>query len=153
MAKLWDHVGFVAVPAGPDGGPATVAGSMSYAIFRQAAQPQLAMNVLKSAVAPELLARLARSTGRFPGRHSAVELAAPHVPFVSESAALLRHAVTRPKIPLYPRVSSQLQAMLEAVLTGRLDAAAAASHGAQLIEAITGLPIVREEVREAAAAH
>jgi multiple sugar transport system substrate-binding protein len=153
IAELWDHVGFVAVPAGPDGRPASVAGSMSYAIFRQAAQPQLAMSVLKNAVAPTVLARLARSTGRFPGRRSAVDLAAPHVPFVSESAELLRHAVTRPKIPLYPRVSSQLQAMLEAVLTGRLEPAAAASHAAELIEAITGLPVVRPAVQEAAAAH
>jgi multiple sugar transport system substrate-binding protein len=150
MAKLWDHVGFVAVPAGPDGGPATVAGSMSYAIFRQAAQPGLAMRVLESAVAPSSLARLARSTGRFPGRRSAVELAAPHLPFLSESADLLRHAVTRPKIPLYPRVSNQLQAMLEAALTGRLDPATAAGHAAELIEAITGLPVVRADARQPA---
>jgi ABC-type glycerol-3-phosphate transport system substrate-binding protein/DNA-binding transcriptional regulator YhcF (GntR family) len=153
IAELWDHVGFVAVPAGPVGRPASVAGSMSYAIFRQAAQPQLAMNVLKSAVAPPVLARLARSTGRFPGRRSAVGLAAPHVPFVSESAQLLRHAVTRPKIPLYPRVSTQLQAMLEAALTGRLEPRAAASRAAEHIEAITGLRVVRSTVQEPVAAH
>jgi multiple sugar transport system substrate-binding protein len=153
VAELWDHVGFVAVPAGPDGRPASVAGSMSYAIFRQAAQPQLAMNLLKSAVAPSVLARVARSTGRFPGRRSAVALAAPHVPLVSESAELLRHAITRPKIPLYPRVSRQLQSMLEAVLTGRLEPAAAATRAAEHIEAITGLPVVRTELREAATVH
>jgi multiple sugar transport system substrate-binding protein len=153
IADLWDHVGFIAVPAGPAGSPASVAGSMSYAVFRQAAQPQLAMDVLKSAVAPAVLARLARSTGRFPGRRSAVDLAAPYVPFVSESAQLLRHAVTRPKISLYPRVSSQLQAMLEAALTGRLEPAAAASRAADHIEAITGLPVVRPPVPEPVAAH
>jgi multiple sugar transport system substrate-binding protein len=151
LSRLWDHVGFTAVPAGPRGRPASVVGSMSYAIFRQAAQPQLAMRVLQGAVASRALARVARSTGRFPGRRSAVELAAPYVPFVSESAELLRHAVTRPKIPLYPRVSTQLQAMLEAVLTGRLEPAAAAAHAAELIAAITGLPILREEVKEPAA--
>jgi multiple sugar transport system substrate-binding protein len=149
IAELLDHVGFVPVPAGPAGHPASVAGSMSYAIFRQAAQPQLAMNVLKSAVAPPVLAGLARSTGRFPGRRSAVDLAAPHVPFVSESAQLLRHAVTRPKIPLYPRVSTQLQAMLEAALTARLEPEAAASRAAEHIEAITGLPVLRSTIQEA----
>ena len=57
---------------------------------------------------------------------------------------ILGSAVTRPHIPLYPRVSKQLQTMLEAVLTGRLDPVAAARLTAGLIEAITGLPIVRE---------
>ena len=152
IAELWDHVGFTAVPAGPRGGPASVAGSMSYAIFRQAAQPQLALRVLERAVAPQALARVARSTGRLPGRRSAVELAAPHVPFVSASAELLQHAVVRPKIPLYPRVSTQLQAMLEATLTGRLDPGAAAARAAELIEAITGLSVVRDASREVAAA-
>jgi multiple sugar transport system substrate-binding protein len=117
---------------------------MSYAIFRQAAQPQLAMRVLENAVAPDALAQLGRATGRVPARRSAVELAAPDLPFLSQSAEILGRAVTRPTIPLYPRVSTQLQAMLEAVLTGRLGPAEAARHAADLIEAITGLPIVRE---------
>jgi hypothetical protein len=38
-------------------------------------------------------------------------------------------------------VSAQLQAMLEAVLTGRLGPAAAAQRTAELIAAITGLPV------------
>jgi multiple sugar transport system substrate-binding protein len=146
MEELWDRVGFIPVPAGPRGRPASVAGSMCYAIFRQAAQPHLAMRVLESAVAPHALAHLAQATGRVPARRSAVELAAPRLPFLTQSAEILGRAVTRPQIPLYPRVSTQLQAMLEAVLTGRLDPAAAAAHAAVLIEAITGLPIVREPV-------
>jgi multiple sugar transport system substrate-binding protein len=143
MSELWEHVGFIPVPAGPQGQPASVAGSMSYAIFRQAAQPQLAMRVLESAVAPHALAQLAQATGRVPARRSAVDLAGPDLRFLSQSAEILGQAVTRPKIPLYPRVSTQLQAMLEAVLTGRLGPADAARHAAELIEAITGLPIVR----------
>jgi hypothetical protein len=41
-------------------------------------------------------------------------------------------------------VSAQLQAMLEAVLTGRLTPAAAAGRTAEMIGAITGLPVVHE---------
>jgi ABC-type glycerol-3-phosphate transport system substrate-binding protein len=141
MDELWEHVGFIPVPAGPRGRPASVAGSMSYAIFRQSAQPQLAMRVLESAVAPEALARIAQATGRVPARRSAVELAAPDLPFLSQSAEILGSAVARPHIPLYPRVSKQLQSMLEAVLTGRIAPGAAARHAAGLIEAITGLPL------------
>jgi multiple sugar transport system substrate-binding protein len=146
MSELWERVGFIPVPGGPRGHPASVAGSMSYAIFRQAAQPQLAMRVLESAVAPHALAQLAQVTGRVPARRSAVELAAPDLRFLSQSAEILGQAVTRPTIPLYPRVSTQLQAMLEAVLTGRLAPAEAARHAAELIEAITGLQIVRAPV-------
>ena len=68
-------------------------------------------------MAPQTLARLAETTGRLPGRRSAVELAAPRLAFLSRSAEILERAVTRPKIPLYPRVSRQLQTMLEAALT------------------------------------
>src|SRR5205085_4537422 len=101
--ELFEHVGFLPVPAGRRGRQASVAGSMTYAIFRQAAQPQLAMRVLESAVAPAALARLAQATGRVPARRSAVDLAAPDLPFLSETAEILARAVTRPTIPLYPR--------------------------------------------------
>jgi ABC-type glycerol-3-phosphate transport system substrate-binding protein len=86
---------------------------------------------------------MARATGRIPARRSAVSLARPDDRFLAQTAELLERAVTRPITPLYPRVSTQLQVMLEAVLTGRLGAAAAARRTAELIGAITGLPVVR----------
>jgi multiple sugar transport system substrate-binding protein len=142
LGELWDHVGFMPVPAGPDGDPASVAGTMSYGIFRQAPQPALAMRLLEHALAPESLAAIARTTGRIPARRSAIALAAPDLGFLAQTADLLERAVIRPATPLYPRVSVQLQAMLEAVLTGRLGPAAAARRTAELISAITGLPVV-----------
>jgi multiple sugar transport system substrate-binding protein len=144
LEELWDHVGFMPVPSGPTGAPATVAGTMSYGVFRQAPQPALAMRLLQRAVEPEELARVARSTGRIPARRSAVALAAPSPTFLLQTAEMLESAVTRPLTPLYPRVSAQLQAMLEAALTGRLGAAAAARRTAELIGAITGLPVLHE---------
>ncbi len=144
LDELWDHVGFMPVPAGPAGAPATVAGTMSYGIFRQAPQPALAMLLLQRAVAPEELARVARTTGRIPARRSAVNLAAPSPAFLSQTVDMLERAAIRPPTPLYPRVSAQLQSMLEATLTGRLGAAAAARRTAELIGAITGLPVLHE---------
>jgi len=144
LEELWEHVGFIPVPAGPSGAPASVAGTMSFAIFRQAAQPGLAMRLLRRAVDSEELARVARTTGRIPARRSAVALAAPNPPFLSQTVTMLERAAIRPSTPLYPRVSAQLQAMLEASLTGRLGAAAAARRTAELIGAITGLPVVHE---------
>jgi ABC-type glycerol-3-phosphate transport system substrate-binding protein/DNA-binding transcriptional regulator YhcF (GntR family) len=144
LHELWEHVGFIPVPAGPRGEPASVTGTMVYAVFRQAAHPKLAMRLLESVVEPTVLAGIARSTGRIPARRSAVELAAPEFPFLAQTAQLLERSVARPSTPLYPRVSAQLQAMLEAVLTGRLAPAGAAERAADMIGAITGLPVVRD---------
>ena len=114
------------------------AGTMTYGIFSQASQPRAALELLKQAVEPEALAGIARSTGRIPARRSAVRVAEPGFPFVAETAEMLERAVIRPATPAYPRVSAQLQAMLEAVLTGRLGPSAAARHTAELVAAITG---------------
>jgi maltose-binding protein MalE len=114
---------------------------MTYGIFSQASQPRAALELLIKAVAPEALAGVARATGRIPARRSAVRVAEPGFSFVSETASMLERAVIRPSTPAYPRVSAQLQAMLEAVVTGRLGPAAAARHTSELVAAITGLEV------------
>jgi multiple sugar transport system substrate-binding protein len=58
-----------------------------------------------------------------------------------QTAKMLERAVTRPATPSYPRVSAQLQTMLEAVLTARLTPATAARRTAEMVGAITGLPV------------
>jgi multiple sugar transport system substrate-binding protein len=149
LLELSNHVAFVPVPAGPRGLPTCAAGTMTYGVFSQAAQPLAALSLLKHAVDPDALASVARATGRIPARRSAVRAAEPGFPFIAQTAEMLERAVTRPASPAYPRVSAQLQTMLEAVLTGRLGAAAAARHTAELISAITGYPT---SVRDAAPA-
>ena len=141
LAELWEHVGFLPAPAGPRGTPSCAAGTMSYGIFSQATQPRVALDLLRLAVDPEALARIARSTGRIPARRSAVRLADPGFPFLLQTEEMLERAVTRPATPSYARVSAQLQSMLETVLTGRLKPAPAAGRTAELIGAITGLPV------------
>jgi multiple sugar transport system substrate-binding protein len=145
--ELWQDFGFMEVPAGPRGTRASVAGAMIYTVFRQAAQPAMAMRLLQRAVASEALARMAHRTGRIPSRRSAVSLVSEDLPFVAQTAEILARAVPRPWMPSYPRVSVQLQAMLEAVLTGRLSASAAATRTADMIGAITGLPVLDGSTR------
>ena len=147
LQELAHHAGFIPMPGGPRGAPASLAGTMVFGIFRQAAQPRAAMRLLRRAVEPAGLVALARTTGRIPARRSAVELAAPDLPFVSVTADLLDRAVTRPPLPLYPRVSAQLQAALEAVLIGQLGAARAVRRAGELISAITGLPLAVDDGR------
>ena len=110
------------------------------------------MRLLERIVEPEALARVARATGRIPSRRSAIELVVPDLPSLSEVVEILEQAVARPWVPSYPRVSVQLQTMLEAVLTGRLGPAASVQRTAEMIAAITGLPLVHEHERAGAAA-
>ena len=151
LNELWEHVGFLPAPAGPRGTPSCAAGTMSYGIFSQASQPRVALDLLRLAVDPDGLAGIARSTGRIPARRSAVRLADPGFPFLLQTEEMLERAVTRPATPSYARVSGQLQAMLEAVLTGRLKPGPAAARTAELIGAITGLPVVHRPAQEGSA--
>lgn len=138
LQELADKAAFIPFPAGPRARPASAAGGMSCCVFRQTQNPTLSMRLLESVVAPEALARPARIAGRIPARRSAIALVAPHLPFVAQTAEMFKHAVNQPSTPSYPRVSLQLQGMLEAVLTGQQSATAAARQARQLIDAIAG---------------
>lgn len=141
LDRLWEEFGFVPMPGGPGREPATLAGGMVYAIFHQAAHPDLSMQLLRRLTTPEALAAMARATAQIPPRASAVSLVAADVPFLADTAAMLEHALVRPAIPSYPRVSAQLQAMLESVIVGRHGPAEAAARAAELVSAITGWPV------------
>jgi multiple sugar transport system substrate-binding protein len=119
---------------------------MAYGILRQAAYPDLAMRLLEHLVSAEALAPMSRATSQIPSRRSAVALVAGETPFLAVTSAMLERAVVRPATPVYARVSSQLQSILEAVLTGRLSPAAASERAADLIGAITGLPVAAGSV-------
>lgn len=139
MGDLWSDYGFAPIPVGRRRVPATLAGGMVYAVPRQAAHPEVAMRLLERLTSPEASARMSRTTAQIPPRCSAVALVADS-PFLSATAGMLAAASVRPSIPAYPRVSAQLQAMLEGVLTRRLAPAAAVAHAADMISAVTGLP-------------
>lgn len=141
IEELDQTYGFVAMPAGPRGNIASVAGGMAYAIFRQAKRPQLAMSLLKAAVSASSLADLARSTSKIPTRRSAIDLVRNDNPFVARTAEILEWAYMRPDTEMYHHVSLQLQVMLEHVITSQMTPAAAASRAAEHIGAITGLEV------------
>jgi multiple sugar transport system substrate-binding protein len=141
LTELWDHFGFAPIPGGPRGAPATLAGGMVYSVFRQATHPKLAMRLLEAVTSAEALARMSRATGQIPSRRSAVAQVTGDSALLATTAELLQHAVVRPATPAYARLSVQLQAMLEAVLTGRLEPPAATARAAELIGAVTGLPL------------
>jgi multiple sugar transport system substrate-binding protein len=136
-----DQFGFIAMPAGPRGPAATLAGGMVYSVFRQAAAPQQAMRLLRAVTAVDALTRMSQTTWQLAPRRSALERAAAQSPFLHATGTLLGQAVVRPPTPPYARVSAQLHALLESVLAERLQPRAAVSRAADLISAITGLPV------------
>jgi maltose-binding protein MalE len=93
------------------------------------------MWLLELVVSPEALGsarRGPRAGSQLDG--SAIALIAPRRPFLAQTAEMFEGAVNQPSTPSYPRVSAQLQAMLEAVLSGRRSAPAAARQARALNE-------------------
>ncbi|MGH3169023.1 MAG: extracellular solute-binding protein [Trebonia sp.] len=138
-----DTFGFMPVPAGPGGQSSVLVGGFVYCIPRQAKQPAAAMEVLKTAVTRPAMARFFARTGQIPPRRSVAAELVGRSPFHAFTVGLLDGAVTRPVTPAYALVSAQLRAMLEAVLTARLSPEQAVSRAADLISAVTGLPVER----------
>ena len=138
-----DTFGFMPVPAGPCGRSSVLVGGFVYCIPRQAKQPTAAMELLKSAVTGPAMARFFARTGQIPPRRSVAAELVGRSPFHAFTVGLLDGAVTRPVTPAYALVSAQLRGMLEAVLTARLSPEHAVARAADLISAVTGLPVAR----------
>jgi multiple sugar transport system substrate-binding protein len=135
-------VGFVPIPAGPSGTQAVLVGGMSYVIYRQSEHANQALALLNLAGSEEVLAPFSRRTGHFPPQVSvARKLAEAGNGFLAQAAPLLEIARPRPRIPEFARVSRQFQALVEDCLTGRRKVAEAVPRTAELIAAITGLPL------------
>lgn len=135
---LWDEFAFTGMPQGPRGGARTLAGVMVIGVFRQTANRDLAMRMLRKLASADELTTVSIATGRLPPRRSAFPVAADVLRVPTAALELLNHAVIRPVTAEYPRVSAQLQVMLETVLTGRRTADEASRHAADAISAITG---------------
>ncbi|MGH3760623.1 extracellular solute-binding protein [Actinophytocola sp.] len=139
--RLLDVFGFTSVPTGPHRVDTTLSGGMAYAIFRQARQSGQAMRLLRDVVSTEAQIGMSTATWQLASRKSAVTRASEGSPFLCTTGRMLAGATVRPATTQYARVSVQLQAMLEAVLVGRLEPASACERAAEMINAITGLPI------------
>lgn len=139
--SAWDRFGFIPMPAGPSGSPANLAGGMALGIFRQSKQPNLALHLIRELLSPESQARMARSTGQIPTRTSVVPLVATDDSLLGQSSAMLERAVVRPAVPSYERVSQQLQKLVADIILSRIIPPAASEYTAELISAITGLPV------------
>jgi len=142
LDELDEHFGFAALPVVKTGRDGTVFGGMAYAIPRQSQRPFDAIRLLRALVEPSAAADLALTTGTLPGRRSAVSELVQQMPVLQAAAALIDVAELRPQTVAYNRVSTQLQLMIEAVVLGRTAPSEAVVRTADLIGAITGLPVI-----------
>lgn len=131
---------FAPLPHGPDGPGRVLAGGMVWAVPRQAAHPQSAMDLIRELSRPASLQAMARSSGQLPPRRDALE-AVSDVAFLRETGAMLADATLRPSTVSYPRVSRQLAALLEAIVGKAADPEVAARATADRLAAITGMPL------------
>lgn len=139
QAAFRKKVGFVPIPAGPKGKPATTAGGMVYGLFRQSKYLPEALEVLKHVASPELMKEFCIGTDRKPTRISvAQELDPERDWFLYQTAQLLNIAQIRPSLPEYAKISEQLRVMLENVVAQRLSAIEAVQKAQSIIDALTG---------------
>lgn len=141
-AEFNQKIGFVPIPAGPNGVSATTAGGMAYSIFEQSENPELALEILKLATGPELMKEFVAATGQNSPRISVAESLDPaEHEFLVETGAFLYNAKARPVIPEYAKVSQQIQKMVENAVSGNMSVEQAVSKAANDISVITGLPV------------
>ncbi|HZQ07167.1 MAG TPA: extracellular solute-binding protein, partial [Anaerolineae bacterium] len=147
-AAQWDpatfllRVGFVPIPAGPNGAPTTLLGGMTYGIYRQSRHPQEALALLKLALTPKVLKPFSLLTGQNPSFTAIGQsIRAEEDGFLGRASHIFEQGRSRPSLPAYDRVSQQFQEMIELSLSGQLSVDAAVSRAAERISGITGLPV------------
>lgn len=142
VESLSDRFVFRPFPAGPDGSEATVIGGMGYAIFKQAADPHSALDLVKSITARDRLDARSIRHGTISPTGAAGSLGMPDQSFIGSGGHILESARTRPVVPTYAPVTRQIQRMVQSVISGAIRPAAAAERTAEFIGAVTELPVV-----------
>jgi multiple sugar transport system substrate-binding protein len=142
METFLERAGFVPLPAGPNGAPSTLVGSMTFGIYRQSHHPMDALALLRRVLTPEILKAFSLQTGQNPALKAVAEAIRPEEDgFLGRTAPLFVQARSRPPLPTYNQVSVQFQEMVEACLTEQLSVEIAVRRAAERISGITDLPI------------
>ena len=147
-AAGWDgdtfarQVGFLPLPAGPQGAAATLVGGMTYGIYRQTAHAGEVLSLLKLALSVPVLEPFSLQTGQNPVSMAATEAIAPSAgSFLDRTARLFSQAGSRPSLAAYDLVSAQFQEMVELCLSDKLSVESALRRAAERIAGITGFAV------------
>jgi len=139
--EFLEKIGFLPVPAGPGGEPATLLGGLSYGIYRQSRHQELALALMARTMQPDILPLwCTRTSTNPPTISSAKALDVASEPFLHATSQLFQHARTRWPIAEYQRVSATLGQMFESAILGEIAPEDAVARAAVVISGITGLP-------------
>jgi multiple sugar transport system substrate-binding protein len=137
-----ERVGYVPTPAAPNGGldnQVSTVGGTSYVILRQCRQPELVMDVLQTAVRPEVVGELYRSMLQNSPCSSFNAFFGPEIdPLLTQISDMIASGRARPSIPEYFKVSHQLQAMFEAAISGSSPVDEITRRTAEFVSVISG---------------
>ncbi|RLC67862.1 MAG: hypothetical protein DRI48_01150 [Chloroflexi bacterium] len=135
------RVGCVPPPAAPGKHRVSTVGGTSYAILRQCPGPELVMDVLRVAIRPEVVGELYCSMLKTLPSHSFdAFLDSETEPLLKQTSRMIASGRARPSIPEYVKVSRQLQAMLEAVISNDAPVNEIVQRTAEFIGVITERP-------------
>jgi ABC-type glycerol-3-phosphate transport system substrate-binding protein len=116
--ELVRQVGCVAPPAAPGSRSVSTVGGISYVVLRQSQCPALAMDVLRVAISPSIIGDLYCSMQQNSPCPSFRDFISPEAePLLAQTSRMIASGRARPSIPEYVKVSRQLQAMFEAVIS------------------------------------
>jgi ABC-type glycerol-3-phosphate transport system substrate-binding protein len=136
------RVGFVPIPAGPQGSQATLVGGMTYGIYRQSRFAKEALDLLKLTLDTQILKPFSLRTGQNAAYIPVAQAIQPEEDgFLGRTDSLFAQGKSRPSLPAYDQVSRQFQEMVEACLSGQLSIDGAVSRTAERISGITGFPV------------
>jgi len=135
------RIGYVATPLAPGNSQASTVGGTSYVILRQSSNPELILEVLKLAVRPGIVGELYRSLLQNSPYLSFDGFINPKDdPLLTQVSRLIASGRARPSTPEYFKVSRQLQAMFESVISSTKPIDQIAQRTAEFLSVITEHP-------------
>ena len=135
------RIGYVAPPSAPGNSQASTVGGTSYVILRQSSKPALISEVLKLAVHPDTVGELYRSLLQNSPYLSFNGFINPKAdPLLTQVSRLIASGRARPSTPEYFKVSHQLQAMFESVVSSTQPIDQIVQRTAEFLSVITELP-------------
>jgi ABC-type glycerol-3-phosphate transport system substrate-binding protein len=126
------RAGFTLIPAPPAGTPSTTAGGMCYVIYALSDHKDLAMEIVKLAVSPEIQKSFLLESYQHPPRKSvAADIDEEKYPFIAATTEYLYKARARPSFAEYSELSDLIQEMIERAAGGNAEAEVAAAEAAR----------------------
>lgn len=140
-----DVIGYAAMPTekGQSPGSVSMSGGWAWSIPKNSGQKELAWEFIKLASSKENnLSLLLKENNLSPRKDVAEDPQYQAIPMFKEASAFLKNTHFRPSVDKYPSVSTQIQSLVEDVVTGRLTPEQAAEQYEANVTKIVGKELV-----------